>query len=169
MKLFKNINFTNVVIITLLVLSMLINVYCAYNTYKVERILSKAIGGQAAAPKPQKRPSEYKIGIEYKKALESEKPMLLLFYADWCHFCIDFMPKYETLYKKYKNKYNFVKINVEDPQHIAEVEKYEITGFPTVFLVNTQKDTHIQLDNSTFGEIKNLEKDLEDFYKENVK
>ncbi len=168
MKLFKNINFTNVVIITLLILSLLINVYCAYNTYKVERILSIAIGGQPAA-KPQKRPSDYKIGMDYEKAVKSEKPMMLLFYADWCHFCIDFMPKYEALYKEYKNKYNFVKINVEDPQHAAEVEKYAITGFPSVFLVNTQKDTHIQLDNSTFGEIKNLEKNLEDFYKENVK
>ena len=165
MKIFNDLDRKTALIVCLLILSTVFSAYSAYNTYEFRQII---IGAKPAPAKPAlKRPSEYKIGIDYAKALESEKPMLLLFYADWCHFCIDFMPKYEALYKKYKNKYNFVKINVEDPAYIKEVEKYEIAGFPTVFLVNPKTDKHIQLENQNFGNMEILKKNLEDFYKEN--
>ena len=36
-----------------------------------------------------------------------------------------------------------------------------------VFLVNPQKDTNIQLENQYFGDKEKMEKDLNDFYKDN--
>ena len=165
MKILNDLDKKTALIICLLILSTVFSAFSAYNTYEFKQIVS---GAKAVPAKPAlKRPSEYKIGIEYSKAMEAEKPVMLLFYADWCHFCIDFMPKYEALYNKFKKKYNFVKINVEDPTYAKEVEKYEIAGFPTVFLVNPKDDTHIQLENQNFGNIKILEKNLEDFYKKN--
>ncbi len=160
-------NVGNVVIVCLLVLSILLTAYNTYSTYEIKQIITGVKAVQAPAKPSVKRPSDYKFGEEYSKAVTEEKPMMLLFYADWCHYCIDFMPKFEALYKKYKNKYNFVKINVEDPNYMKEVEKYNIQGFPSVFLVNTKTDKNIQLDNGTFGDLKHLEKDLEDFYKKN--
>ena len=167
MKMFKDMNVGTVVIVCLLVLSILLTAYNTYSTYEIKQIITGAKAVQAPAKPSVKRPSDYKFGEEYSKAVTEEKPMMLLFYADWCHYCIDFMPKFEALYKKYKNKYNFVKINVEDPNYMKEVEKYNIQGFPSVFLVNTKTDKNIQLDNGTFGDLKHLEKDLEDFYKKN--
>ena len=168
MKSFKEINFGNVIITCLLIVVLLLT---AFNTYSIAQLKQMITEGSSIAapakPAAVKRPSDYKIGEDYYKSVKSDKPMMLLFYADWCHFCIDFMPKFEALYKKYKHKYNFVKINVEDPTYAKEVEKYQIQGFPSVFLVNTQKDTHIQLDNNTFGDIEQLKSDLEDFYKKN--
>ena len=105
--------------------------------------------------------------MDYKKAIEAKKPMLILFYADWCGFCVRFMPIYEKLYKAHKRNFNFVKINVEDEQYADVVKKYEISAFPTVFLVNTKEDTREKLQNRDFGDMDKLNGILNDFYKEN--
>jgi len=63
-----------------------------------------------------KHPSEYHIGITYDEALKSEKPMLAVFYVDWCGYCLRFMPKFATLSRVYKDKFNFVMINVEETE-----------------------------------------------------
>lgn len=165
MKLFEKIDEKTAIIVFLLIVSVILNVYNIVETYQIKNILTGGETISAPAKQAVKKPSEYKIGKDYYKAIKSEKPMVLLFYADWCHFCINFMPTYEALYKKYKNKYNFVKINVEDPKYAKEVEKYEIVGFPTVFLVNTQKDTHVQLDNAIFGDMNIMQNHLNEFHK----
>ena len=149
----------------LLAITLVLSVFNAFGTVQTLRDLG---GNLVSSEQPAtKRPSDYKFGKDYNKSLESKKPMIVLFYADWCHYCINFMPTYEKLYKKFKNKYNFVKINVEDPKYFEAVKKYQITGFPTVFLVNTQKDTHIQLENQDFRDIEKLKTQLKDFYKKN--
>ncbi len=167
-------NIKDSIIIGLLVLLVLITTFGTYQISKVNKLLSEAeISPQAniVAPQPQqpavKKPSDYKIGIDYNAALKENKPILLLFYADWCGFCIRFMPIYEKLYGQYKNKYNFVKINVEDEKYSKVVEKYAIEGFPTVFLVNPKKDTHIQLHNEDFGDDRKMQSSLDDFYNKN--
>ena len=45
---------------------------------------SSVVGFAVAAMNAPKHPSDYKIGIPYEKALESDKPMLAVFYVDWC-------------------------------------------------------------------------------------
>lgn len=136
----------------------------SFNTYQIFQMN----GGTIVTAPANKKPSSYKFGVKYEKALESQKPMALLFYADWCRFCIAFMPKYQKLYKQYKRKYNFVKINVEDPQYRDEVEKYGIQGFPTLFLVNPQKDTHIRVDNENFDNKEKMTEIFDNFYEETI-
>lgn len=153
------------VITWLLTITLVLTVFNSFGTIQTLRSLNGDIvaSGQPAT----KRPSDYKFGKDYHKSLKSNKPMIVLFYADWCHYCINFMPTYQALYKKFRHKYNFVKINVEDSKYRKEIEKYQIVGFPTVFLVNPKKDTHIQLQNRDFGDMDKLENELKEFYKEN--
>ena len=106
-------------------------------------------------------------GIPYEKAVKAKKPMIVLFYADWCGFCVRFMPIYEELYKNHKNQFNFVKVNVEDKKYEAAVKKYEIAAFPTVFMVNTKTDKREQLKNENFGDMSKLDELMNDFYKKN--
>ena len=49
-------------------------------------ILTSAAGFAVAtgAFDKKEKPSDYKVGISYEQALESDKPMLALFYVDWC-------------------------------------------------------------------------------------
>lgn len=171
---FQNLDKKYALVVGLLVLLVISTAFNAFFSYKT----SQALEGNAPAPSARpaarpasnqqlKKPSEYRIGMDYQKAITSKKPMLILFYADWCGFCIRFMPIYEKLYKNHKRNFNFVKINVEDEKYSDVVKKYQINAFPTVFMVNTKVDTREKLENSNFGDMEKLDSILNDFYKEN--
>ena len=62
-------------------------------------------------------PSDYQIGISYEDAIKSDRPMIALFYVDWCGYCMRFMPKYKTIEKIYKKYANIAKINPVSTPH----------------------------------------------------
>lgn len=158
---------------TLLTLVLAATTVSAFQNYKLTKYVvgdtpsAKPSSSAPAADNPTKKPSEYKFGIPYEKAVKDKKPMIVLFYADWCGFCVRFMPIYEELYKNHKDQFNFVKVNVEDEKYIDAVKKYEISAFPTVFMVNTKKDTREHLKNENFGDMNKLDQLLNDFYNSN--
>lgn len=112
---------------------------------------------------PTKKPSEYKIGISYEAAMKSNKPVIALFYADWCGYCVRFMPTFEKLSKIYKKDYNFTKINIENPKYEKLVRGIGITGFPTVFILDPKYDNKILLSNAIFGDMKKFRVELDRF------
>lgn len=42
------------------------------------------------------------------------KPTVVNFWATWCHFCVEELPDFETLYKQYGDKVNFVMVDLAD-------------------------------------------------------
>lgn len=160
--------------ISLLTLVAAATTFSAITSYQVKGLLAgtapqvaEAPAQKPAANEPTKKPSDYHFGIPYEKAVKSNKPMIVLFYADWCGFCVRFMPIYEELYKNHKNHFNFVKVNVEDKKYDAAVKKYEIAAFPTVFMVNTKTDKREQLKNENFGDMNKLDEIINEFYDKN--
>ena len=71
----------------------------------------------------------------------SGKNSLILFYADWCHYCKNFIPIFENSVKDLDNKVLFggVKLN-EDENPLWD--KYGINALPTLiaFSKNTIKN-----------------------------
>jgi len=63
----------------------------------------------------------------------NKKPILMLFYADWCGHCHEFMPTFEKLKREYVNsdKLNLVKVSDKNTDLI---KKYDIDGYPTIKL-----------------------------------
>ena len=112
-----------------------------------------------------KKPSEYNIGIEYTKALKGDKPILALFYADWCHYCIKFMPIYQELSEKYKDSIVLSKVNVEDKKYEKIVKNVGITGFPTVYIIDPKYDNKILLSNSILGNVDSVSTEIDRFLK----
>ncbi|MBP3820699.1 conjugal transfer protein TraF [bacterium] len=174
---FKEMDKMKACVVALLALTFASTTVSAYQTVKVRELLENngapqpkvARGHRNDAKQPTKKPSEYKFGEDYNKSLKDKKPMALLFYADWCHFCVGFMPIYEKMYKQYKNKYNFVKINVEDPNYKEVVSKYQIQGFPTLFLVNPKDfEGRIHVPNRNFSDDNIMKKTFDDFHKNNI-
>jgi len=64
--------------------------------------------------------------------LQSEVPVFVDFYADWCGPCNMIAPTIEALSEEYEGKVKFVKINVDNNQELAM--KYDIMSIPTSML-----------------------------------
>ena len=64
--------------------------------------------------------------------LQSEVPVFVDFYADWCGPCNMIAPTIEALSDEYSGKVKFVKINVDNNQQLAM--KYDIMSIPTGML-----------------------------------
>jgi thioredoxin 1 len=75
--------------------------------------------------------------------LQSEVPVFVDFYADWCGPCNMIAPTIEALSEEYAGKVKFVKINVDNNQQLAM--KYDILSIPTgmLFKNGTVKDSLI--------------------------
>ena len=106
-------------------------------------------------------PSEYKIGISYGKALQANKPAIVLFYTDWCGYCKRFMPKFKTVNKLYKNDYNFVMLNAEAKENAEIVNDAAISGLPTLYILDPKYDNRVHLTNGIYMDLKKLRKELD--------
>ena len=60
-----------------------------------------------------KSPSDYHIGVTFDEAMNGEKPVIVLFYVNWCGFCQRFMPKFNTL-SKHEMKASTAKLLKQD-------------------------------------------------------
>ena len=182
---FEKLNKKNIIIGAIILFAVAICSVCGYEYYQMRSFQSSVMNNEQQLPDltgnsenseqvaeessskpeeiPTKKPSEYKIGVSYEKAMSGTKPVIALFYADWCGYCIRFMPTYEKLSKIYKNDYEFTKVNVEDEKYISVVRDMGITGFPTVFLLDPKYDNKVLLSNATFGDINLLKKETDRF------
>lgn len=128
----------------------------------VTLIVASVAGVAVTNMNAPKHPSEYKIGISYDEAVKSDKPMLAVFYVDWCGYCLRFMPKFRILNTLYKDKYNFVMINVEGNQNTkALAEDVGIAGFPTVYILDPKYDNRVLLSNSYYHNLKKFRVELD--------
>lgn len=115
----------------------------------------------AFSPTKNVAPSEYNIVITYESAMQDKKPFIALFYTDWCTYCKRFMPTYETMAHIYKNRYNFVAINVENPTYEAVVRDYAIGGFPTIYIIDPTIDNRILINNTLYDDLSKLRVELD--------
>jgi len=66
------------------------------------------------------------------EVMNSDKPVFVDFWAEWCGPCRMVSPTVEELSKEYKDKVNFVKVNVDQNNELAS--KYNIFSIPTLHL-----------------------------------
>jgi thioredoxin 1 len=66
--------------------------------------------------------------------LKSDKPVLVDFWAEWCHPCKMLTPVVNEVAQKYEGKAKVVKLNVDDNNQTAQ--RYGIKGIPTLILFN---------------------------------
>jgi len=67
-----------------------------------------------------------------KEVLQSDKPVLVDFWAEWCGPCKALAPVVSEVAEEYSEKVKFVKINVDDNPDLSA--KYGIRGIPTLMI-----------------------------------
>ena len=74
-----------------------------------------------------------------KEVLQSEIPVLVDFYADWCGPCKMMGPIIEQLASEYEGKVKVGKINVDNSPESAA--KYRVMTIPTIILFKNGEPT----------------------------
>lgn len=168
----QNVNKKNVAIVVSILFILAMCIIAGFEYYKYNNMKKEAISAQEDMIRnlstlnekgEPKKPSEYNIGIEYNKAMKGKKPVLVLFYADWCHYCVRFMPVYQELSEKYKDSMEFSKVNIEDKKYEKLVNSIGITGFPTVFIIDPKYDNRILLSNALLGKTELVSEEIDRF------
>ncbi len=66
------------------------------------------------------------------EVLESDQPVVVDFYADWCGPCKMVAPILEKLSNDYDGKVKFAKLDIDNAQELAA--QYEVSSIPTLIL-----------------------------------
>ena len=73
-----------------------------------------------------------------KEVLNSNEPVLVDFYADWCGPCKMMLPIIEELANELQGKGKVGKINVDENQDLAL--KYDVMSIPTLIIFKDGKE-----------------------------
>ena len=73
----------------------------------------------------------------FNNIIQSEIPVLIDFYADWCGPCKMLAPILKEVKKELENSIKIIKIDVDKNQPLAA--KYQVRGVPTMILFKNGK------------------------------
>jgi thioredoxin 1 len=73
-----------------------------------------------------------------QKISESNKPVIIDFWATWCGPCVMTKPILEKLGKEYAEKVEFMPINADNSREV--LEQYRVFGIPTVITLRDGKE-----------------------------
>jgi len=73
-----------------------------------------------------------------KDVIQSDLPVFVDFWAEWCGPCRMVAPVVEELSKEYQGRMKFVKVNTDENIHIPA--KFHIRGIPTLIIFDKGKE-----------------------------
>ncbi|XP_007547928.1 protein disulfide-isomerase A4 isoform X1 [Poecilia formosa] len=85
-------------------------------------------------PKNNKGPVKVVVGKTFDEiVMDTQKDVLIEFYAPWCGHCKKLEPDYVALGKKYKSEKNLVIAKMDATANDVPNDIYKVEGFPTIY------------------------------------
>lgn len=103
----------------------------AKNRLSIEKIDASPSCGSCKKPLLEGKPIEGN-SENLAALINSEKPVIIDFWAPWCSPCIGFAPIFEQVALEEKDKLRFVKVDTQAQQQIAA--QYKIRSIPTLMM-----------------------------------
>lgn len=91
---------------------------------------------------------------KWNEVLESERPVLVDFWAQWCGPCRIVAPVLEEISGEYQDKIDFVKVNVDQNNELSS--KYNVFSIPTIAIFNKGQIVARQVGANTKESYKNM-------------
>ena len=73
-----------------------------------------------------------------REVMQSDVPVVLDFWAEWCPPCRALAPTFEELARKYEGRVRFLKLNVDENQQVPQ--RFGIKGIPTLVFFDAGRE-----------------------------
>lgn len=101
--------------------------------------------------------------LTMEEASHIEKPIVAMFYVDWCGYCRKFMPVFGKFANKYKNDYSFVVINCDNYENSKLIDDFHIVGFPSLFIIDNQINHRFSMHVAAVSDEKIMKEELDNY------
>lgn len=98
--------------------------------------------------------------ISQATSLDPSKPILVLFYGNYCKTCHEFIPIFKNLSKDYAKTYNFAMLNIQDPANYPIVHG-NVGGIPSLYIFDSEIGNKVHISLSSINSYNGLKEELD--------
>lgn len=100
-----------------------------------------------------------------EQALKKDKPVVVMYSADYCLYCKRFKPIFFHLSDNMSDKYNFAYYDVTKKNKPSSCDNVDLEGIPTLYIINPKNNKKYLISEKYYSNPEQLKQRLNDYYK----
>ena len=100
-----------------------------------------------------------------EQALKKDKPVVVMYSADYCLYCKRFKPIFFHLSDNMSDKYNFAYCDVTTKNKPSSCDNVDLDGIPTLYIINPKNNKKYMISEKYYSNPELLKLKLIEYYK----
>lgn len=100
-----------------------------------------------------------------EQALKKDKPVVVMYSADYCLYCKRFKPIFFHLSDNMSDKYNFAYYDVTTKNKPSSCDNVDLDGIPTLYIINPKNNKKYLISEKYYSNPELLKLKLIEYYK----